>query len=238
MDNYNNILNQYSSDKGTAPIGKEESANGYGDLYEKYFIDFKNSAKNICDIGIDKGESLLANREYFINANIHGVDIADKSIFQSERVFTHIVDQSREIDLDSFTRKMEESGVYFDIIIDDGSHDVSHQQMTFGKFFNLLRPGGLYIIEDMGTSFFVEGENLYGYTQTREKIENNTIKFLTQRPLKSPWIQENILKEIDSEVDSIIILDKVNRNLPYSMVFSCENNYQIRSITSIIRKND
>ena len=93
---------------------------------------------NICDIGIDEGSSLLANKEYFINANIHGVDIDDKSFYDSERIKTHIVDQNNENDINIFINKMKNDNIQFDIIIDDASHDVIHQQVTFGKLFEIL----------------------------------------------------------------------------------------------------
>jgi len=236
MDNYNDILNKYSSDKGTSPNESPNLANGYGDLYDRYFRDYREIALNICDIGVDQGRSLLANQEYFNNAAIHGLDIADKSIYNSERIRTYIVDQGSSDELDSFVSTMQRRSTSFDIIIDDGSHDVSHQQLTFGKFFNLLKPGGLYIIEDMCTSFFKDGVNLYGYTQTQEKIENSTVKFLTNRPLRSPWIDSEILDSIDLEVDYIIVFDKLNRRIPYLDIFPCINDYPPRSITSIIKK--
>ena len=39
--------------------------------------------------------------------------------------------------------------IKFDIIIDDGSHQISDQQITFGNFFHLLNSSGLYVIEDI-----------------------------------------------------------------------------------------
>jgi SAM-dependent methyltransferase len=236
MDNYNEILNKYSSDKGTRPNDQPNLANGYGDLYERYFRDYKEIALNICDIGIDQGRSLLANREYFINATIHGVDISDKSIYETERIKTYMLDQGNEKELENFFSSMRSNDIDFDIIIDDGSHDVSHQQMTFGKLFDLLKPGGIYIIEDMCTSFFKEGVNLYGYSQTNEKIDNNTVKFLTSRPLRSPWIESEKLDRMDLEIDYIMVFDKLNRDIPYLHVFPCINDYPPRSITSIIKK--
>jgi hypothetical protein len=236
MDNYNDILNKHSSDKGTNPYGRETAANGYGEIYDKYFRDYREIAMNICDIGIDEGFSLLANKEYFINANIHGVDIDDKSFYDSERIKTHIVDQNNENDINIFVNKMKNDNIQFDIIIDDASHDVVHQQVTFGKLFEILKHGGLYIIEDLGSSFFKEGVNLYGYIQTKEKIENNTVKFLTNKPLRSPWISSEILDNIDIEIDHILTFDKLNKNIPYLSLFPCIEDYPLRSITSIIKK--
>ena len=53
----------------------------------------------------------------------------------------------------------------FDIIVDDGSHVPWHQLFTFEIMFDTwLKPGGLYIIEDVETSYW-DGSHpkIYGY---------------------------------------------------------------------------
>ena len=37
----------------------------------------------------------------------------------------------------------------FDLIVDDGSHLVHHMMTTFNCLFKYVRPGGIYIIEDI-----------------------------------------------------------------------------------------
>ena len=37
----------------------------------------------------------------------------------------------------------------FDIVLDDGSHDADHMIATFSHAWQLLRPGGVYFIEDI-----------------------------------------------------------------------------------------
>ena len=53
----------------------------------------------------------------------------------------------------------------FDIIIDDGSHVPWHQIFTLETIFDTwLKPGGLYIIEDIETSYWDHHKaSLYGY---------------------------------------------------------------------------
>jgi len=52
-----------------------------------------------------------------------------------------------------------------DIIIDDGSHVPSHQLRSLeALFFSALKPGGLYIVEDVETSYWdIPNAELYGY---------------------------------------------------------------------------
>ena len=53
----------------------------------------------------------------------------------------------------------------FDIIIDDGSHVPWHQIFTLESIFHTwLKPGGLYIIEDLETSYWdAPRARIYGY---------------------------------------------------------------------------
>lgn len=226
---YNFICNKNGTDKGDA----KPNGNCYADFYQNWFENIRETCQSIIEIGVDNGASLSTNYEYFPNAEIIGMDIVDKSIYENERIKTIILDQSSVEDLDDFCNANK---ILYDIILDDGSHDVSHQQQTFGKFFKLVKPGGLYIIEDLGTSYFSLKEKLYGYEQTQDKINNDTIKFLNQRPFYSPWISKEDLDYINENLEYVSIFDKLNENLTYSKTFRCLNDYPIRSITSVIKK--
>jgi len=229
---FNYYCNQNYTDKGDLL----PSGNRYANFYENWFSKIQNSATNICEIGVDYGGSLKSYYDYFQNTQIFGLDINDKSLYNNDRIKTFILDQSKPQELDSFVNYCKSNNIQFDFILDDGSHDVEHQQLTFGILFELVKPNGFYIIEDLGSSYFTLGNNLYGYIQTQTKINNNTIKFLNQRPFSSLWISEENLIQINNLVDSVTIFDTYNKDLPYTTDFTCENNYPIRSITSVIKK--
>ena len=44
---------------------------------------------------------------------------------------------------------MANAGVAFDVIVDDGSHASFHQQLTLTTLLPAVKPGGLFIIEDL-----------------------------------------------------------------------------------------
>jgi len=52
----------------------------------------------------------------------------------------------------------------WDIIIDDGSHIPEHQIRTFVHLFPYVSPGGLYILEDIETSYWPNSSTIYGQT--------------------------------------------------------------------------
>jgi hypothetical protein len=227
---FNDCCNIHLCDKGDA----YEYSHHYAKFYENWFNPIKESATHVCEIGIYDGASLKSFYDYFPNARILGLDInSDKTQYRNDRVFTDVLDQSNKEDLTSFSERFLET---FDVLLDDGSHDVEHQQLTFGKLFKTIKPGGIYIIEDLGSSYFELNTQLYSYKQSQVKINNNTIKFLNERPFSSVWISAEDLKTINEQVEYVTLFDKLNRDLPYSAAFSCKNNYPIRSITSIIKK--
>ncbi len=117
-------------------------------FYESHFNKLKKEKLNILEIGVLKGESLKLLKNYFKNSNIYGIDINNIDI-DEDRIKTF---QMSQIDFDSFKTNFKD--LKFDIIIDDGSHMTQHQIDTFGYLFdNMLVNGGLYIIEDLHTSF-------------------------------------------------------------------------------------
>ncbi len=70
-------------------------------------------------------------------------------------------DQSSIEDLKSISLKLRSKQI--GLILDDGSHIPEHQIMTFNILFDEILPeGGVYIIEDIETSYW-RNHNCYGY---------------------------------------------------------------------------
>ena len=153
-------------------IGKKYPTNkndyGFLDIYEKYFKNLKEKKLNILEIGVDKGDSLRLWKEYFTNANICGLDI-DKKDFSIEGVKIYQGDQNDKSLLDEIAKKYGK----FDIIIDDGSHVSSHIINSFNHLFDHLSSNGLYIIEDLQTSYIPR----YGGSRINLIKKNSSMNF-------------------------------------------------------------
>lgn len=127
---------------------KNHTLHNYLSIYARYFEPIRNKVLKILEIGINTGGSLRMWAEYFPNAKVYGADINPGTLFTTDRITTMRVDQSDRISLATLRTYAP-----YDIIIDDGSHLVGHQQTTWASCMPMLKPGGLYVIEDLLTSY-------------------------------------------------------------------------------------
>ena len=128
----------------------------YFDVYERYFNQFRNKKITIVEIGVYQGGSLQMWRKYFGNeATIWGIDI-DPRCKQLEEENTHILIGSQEDR--SFLRSIIDKIGPIDILIDDGGHTQDQQIVTFEEMYKYIKIGGIYLCEDVHTSYM----NAYG----------------------------------------------------------------------------
>jgi hypothetical protein len=126
----------------------------YFPIYEKYLSGFRNKKVTLIEIGVFKGGSLSMFSEYLGPlATVVGLDINQEcKKFESDLVNVRIGDQG---DLEFLGRIYNEFGPP-DIVIDDGSHHMSHLRKSFEYLYPKLSKNGVYIIEDTGTSYWPE----------------------------------------------------------------------------------
>ncbi|MEV1075241.1 class I SAM-dependent methyltransferase [Micromonospora parva] len=129
----------------------------YPRRYEQHFGPLRDQPLTILEIGVGGfgdqhrgGASLEVWRRYFPRALVYGLDIVDKSHLTDQRVTVLQGDQSSPTDL---ARVVEVMGRP-DIVIDDGSHVSAHLLASFASLFPVLRHGGLYVMEDLQTSYW------------------------------------------------------------------------------------
>ena len=150
---YRRDLNRLALSFGTDKWGRH----WYTQHYQRCFQSLRKKQLNLLEIGVggyenseDGAESLRMWKTYFRNAQIVGLDICDKTHFREPRIDIRQGDQT---DADAL-RKLSAEYNGFDIIIDDGSHLNEHIVKTFHILFPLLRPNGIYTIEDIQTSYW------------------------------------------------------------------------------------
>nr|CAA12021.1 SnogY [Streptomyces nogalater] len=142
---------RYGSDKWA-------SFHWYTPHYDHHFRPLRNTPVRVLEIGVggyeeyDGGGSLKMWKRYFRRGLIHGLDIVDKTRLSEPRLTVLTGDQN---DPETLERIVREHGP-FDVVIDDGSHVNQHVHTSFRTLFPHLRSGGLYVIEDLQTSYWPE----------------------------------------------------------------------------------
>jgi hypothetical protein len=123
-------------------------AHNYLPFYWMHFRDVRQQVRNVCEFGLQRDRSMRMWEEFFPNATIWGVDIdpAARS-FEGERRRVRIGDQSDPGFLKSLVDEVPDG---LDIVIDDASHNMRHQLITFNALFPALTDHGIYVIEDTG----------------------------------------------------------------------------------------
>jgi hypothetical protein len=187
---------------------------------------------------VDKsGASLKMWMDYFPNADIIGLDIVDYSYLDAKypRIKTFICNGELRYssDIDKITNPwlkqiytqpqygltggqigminaINKFGSDYDIMIDDGPHTVSSQQIFFGFMFKYLKSGGYLVIEDLHTSHSPQRDST-GQLQYNSFpfTEWNTIKmlnhFIETGKIISDFITEEEKEYIENNVDSIFM---------------------------------
>ena len=217
------LANKYGSDKGTIVA----SCHGFSEIYDDNLKEYKNIYRNILEVGVNDGSSLKMWCEFFPNTKVLGLDIGDKSQYNNDRVTCVVLDQSNEEQLKKFT---EITDIQFDFILDDGSHHMRDQQITFAYLFKLLKPGGIYVIEDLHTSLCDNGTNVYGRPiEVYGDGSNTTLNYLETTPYSSVYLDKDLNTYLQNNIKDVKIFKKNNLKVP--------NDYKQTSITSIIIKN-
>jgi hypothetical protein len=122
----------------------------YFDIYHRHFNPLRQRDRLvILEIGIFSGGSLEMWRDYFgPSVTIYGVDI-ESACRTYERPGTHVLigDQADR----GFWRRVIANGTLPapDIVIDDGGHTPEQQRVTLEEILPHLRPGGVYLCEDI-----------------------------------------------------------------------------------------
>ena len=135
-----------------AGTDKNSYFHNYTKVYSKYFDSMHTDKIRFMEIGIYHGNSVKLWESYFTNAELHFVDINGLQIqYHSPRAQYHFVDQANIADMQALAKNI---GGNFDIIIDDGGHTMVQQINSFKALFPSIKSGGVYVIEDLHTSYW------------------------------------------------------------------------------------
>lgn len=157
------LLTKHGSDKCTD--------HSYAGFYDRLFEE--KSLNVIVEIGVFKGASLRAWCDHDPGRTVIGIDMNPPRMAdppENCRLLRSSAPLFREV-VDSFGAET----IQCDLIIDDGSHVLSHQVAAADQLSQFLSPGGIMVIEDL------QNENAIA------TFRNKGWRIIDLRPVKKRW---------------------------------------------------
>ena len=139
----------------------------YFDIYDRHFAPYRGKPITVVEFGVSHGGSLQMWKKYFgRKARIVGVDINPAcAAFTEPRIEVVIGDQEDR----KFLRALRKKVGPIDVVIEDGGHTMPQQINTFEVLWPAVRDGGVFLIEDLHTSYWPHYDA--GYKQPGTFIE-------------------------------------------------------------------
>lgn len=173
-----NIVDNTLTDKNTA--------HSYLPVYESLFSPFRETCKNVLEVGVFDGGSMKLWHDYFPNANVYGFDtnLSRNGYTPPPRV--HLI-QADAYSLDIVKAFKPET---FDFVMDDGWHTLDSMCKFAGLYHRLVRPGGYLIVEDLQRAdwgdtikmFLPDSMTSYVLDRSHIKGRHDDILFIAQKP--------------------------------------------------------
>jgi hypothetical protein len=145
---------------GKASGADKISVHRYDHVYGRALAAYANvESFAMVEIGYGAGEGVVFWHTLFPRVFLYCLDL-NHGHWSDEKTCVLRVDQSKPHDLERALATVRRP---ISLIVDDGSHHPDHQLLSFSTLFlHLLQPGGLYILEDVETSYWRRG-SLYDY---------------------------------------------------------------------------
>lgn len=180
---------------------KQSIAHFYADHYSREFRHLRDEPIVLLELGIGGyadpyrgGHSLRMWEEYFPKAQIVGLDYYTKLGMDTSRIKTYA---GRQDDPRVIDRLVERHGP-FDLIIDDCSHEMAPTIESFHLLWPHLKPGGIYAIEDLETSYIdTWGGSAEWYAP------NTSVRFLTDLINGLNDAPGHEMTEVERQIESI-----------------------------------
>jgi hypothetical protein len=192
----------------------------YFEIYDRYFSKYRGTDVHIVEFGVSHGGSMDMWRQYFgPKAKIYGVDINPNCLaLAGDQVEIFIGDQEDREFLQHLATKIPR----IDILLDDGGHTMRQQIATFEELFPKIAVDGVYLCEDVHTSYWDSFEG--GYAQPHTYIEY-TKKLIDQ--LNAWHSHEPDQLSVDAfstsafsmhYYDSVVVIEKRVMAAPYDVM--------------------
>lgn len=190
----------------------------YFEIYHKHFSKFVGKKVTVLEIGVFEGGSLELWRDYFGDkCKVYGIDInPDCKNHESEQIEILIgSSEDRE-----FLRSVKDKISEIDIFIDDGGHNMNQQIVAFEELYPIISPDGVYLCEDLLTSYWEEYGGGYKRENTFIEYSKNLIDYLNawhSREKEKFDVNEFTLSTHSMHYyDGVLVIEKRRINPPFA----------------------
>lgn len=218
-----NIQNVYDNTNLVSLADKYNTDKHYGHdyfdkVYQTEFEKIRESAKKVVELGVHEGQSINIWREFFVNAEIIGIDCqlnrAEIDDYNRVKLLQFTIGNNSDIELIDFINNNTD----IDLFIDDGSHTMKDQQIVLAKVFKSIKSGGIFVLEDLHTS-----ESVRNDSNSIWKSEKNTITldmlehFNETGKIVSDYMSEEECRYLEDNISSCEIF-KIKRGWSYTSI--------------------
>ena len=177
----------------------------YFEIYDRHFSRFRGKEVHLVEFGVFHGGSLQMWKHYFGDkAKIYGIDIDPRcKELEEDQVEIIIGDQENR----DFLRSLKDRIPRIDILIDDGGHTMKQQINTFEELFPVIDSHGIYLCEDLHTSYWEEWDGGYKKEGTFIEYSKEFIDYIHAWHSRNPYQFQ--VSEFTRTVNSLHYYDSI-----------------------------
>lgn len=192
--------------------------NNYFEVYDRHFSKYRDKEIVILEIGVAHGGSLQMWKNYFgPKAKIYGIDVNKEcKKLEEENVKIFIGSQSDR----SFLRQIKKEIPKIDIIIEDGGHMMSQQIITFEELYDHVKEDGVYLCEDIFTSYWIKYGGGYKRRGTFIEFSKNFIDWINAFHTKQSKFKVSDFTKYTNSIhfyDGMVVLEKGKHEKTYTV---------------------
>ena len=181
----------------------------YFEVYDRHFARFRCKRVVVVEFGVSHGGSLQMWRKYFgRKATIYGIDIDPRcKKFESKRTKILIGDQEDR----DFLRSIVAKTGPIDVLIEDGGHTMGQQIATFEEIYPTMAEDGVFLIEDLHTSYWADYGGAYRDPGTFIEYAKNLTDQLNAHHSQQPELEVDDFTRTTKSMhwyDSIIVFER------------------------------
>lgn len=191
----------------------------YFEIYDRHFSRFRNTNVVVVEFGVSHGGSLQMWKNYFgKDCQIIGVDINPKcKEVEEDQIQVFIGSQNDRQFLKLLSKKIPR----IDILIDDGSHMVSHQIGVFEELFDTIGKDGIYLCEDLCTSYWKKFGGGYKKEDTFIEYSKNFIDYINAWYSKNEKLSVSKFTRSTNSItfyNGVLVIEKGINNAPVNSI--------------------